>query len=526
MAYIPPQHSKNKVNRAGNFLADKKPSKNITDPDAMTILSNWRLAHAYPLNKFYQSLNIRIKGVDLSGLVGQRLKRAPSIIGKLKRYDTMKLSQMQDIGGVRAVVSNIPKVRKLENIYRSPRFNHELVHWDDYINEPKKDGYRGLHLIFKYRSAKVDDFNNLTIEVQLRTKTQHAWATAVETMDIYLGQSLKLGKGERKWKKFFKYTSMAFSILERSNPVPGLEKIKEKEIFRQVRLMNKELKVLDKLGGFSIATDKILNSPKKGVYNLVKLDLDKKSLEILRYPQSKLTDASNELTRLEEMHANNRNVDVVLLSAGPLKELKKSYPNYFLDTADFIKKVEKVIALSKESQKTLIDSNLYKKPKPKRYRASHDFRNLLFSGDIPQADNLDTVREIVEAVKNGFYTHQEICSVTDYSLRHVQYKISSAIILGFIEKTEVIKLTQKGKLWLLKDKYSSAESKFLKQTIEKTKVYQLIGQDLFTSKRPDRTILTKRIMDHANLSESTARRRASTLIAWSNKILQSVIPMD
>lgn len=66
VAYVPPQHS-----------------KNVTDPDAMTILSNWRLAHAYPLNKFYQSLKIRIKGVNLSGLVGQRLKRAPSIIEKL-----------------------------------------------------------------------------------------------------------------------------------------------------------------------------------------------------------------------------------------------------------------------------------------------------------------------------------------------------------------------------------------------------------------------------------------------------------
>jgi len=218
MGYKPPKHSKNKVNIAGDILSKKKPHKKI-DVDAMSVLSNWRLAHAYPLNRFYSTLKIWLKNDSLA-IIGQRLKRAPSIIEKLKRYNTMNLSQMQDIGGVRAVMSSIPKVRKLESIYRSPRFKHELVDSDDYINKPKNDGYRGLHLIFKYRSTSADKFNNLLIEVQLRTKEQHAWATAVETMDIYQGQSLKLGKGSRKWKRFFKYTSMAFSILENSNPVP------------------------------------------------------------------------------------------------------------------------------------------------------------------------------------------------------------------------------------------------------------------------------------------------------------------
>ena len=519
MAYEPLKYSKNKINCAGNYLSGRK-RNSISTAQAMSMLSNWRLVHAYPLNKFYNSLKNRLKKIDPHGLVGQRLKRAPSIIEKLKRFDTMKLVQMQDVGGVRGVVLNINKVRKLEAEYRSPKFNHELVHWNDYIVIPKKDGYRGLHLIFKYRTTKVHDYNNLLIEIQLRTKIQHAWATAVETMDVYQGQSLKLGRGKRVWKKFFKYTSMAFSILESSNPVPGLEGISNRKIFQEVRKMDKELKVLEKLKGFSLATDKILSSNGKGVYNLVKLDLERKVLEISYYTESRLAEASEELTRLEGLYAGNGNIDVVLLSAGPLKKLKKSYPNYFLDTAEFIKHVEKVIKFSKISEANIKSKVPVRKNRNHQKTKSNDVMNMLFSGDIPQADNIDSIREIVEVVNKGIINHKDISKATGYSNRHVQYKVASAIILGFIDKTENVFVTSNGKALLQKEKSSEKETKFLKECIKQTKFYKLIASDLFLSSRPDKNLLAKRIMDYGNLSESTAYRRAGTLIAWSNRIMQ------
>lgn len=35
-------------------------------------------------------------------------------------------------------------------------------------------------------------------------------------------------------------------------------------------------------------------------------------------------------------------IELVLISAGNLKEIKKAYPNYFLDTQDFIKIVQTI----------------------------------------------------------------------------------------------------------------------------------------------------------------------------------------
>ena len=40
---------------------------------------------------------------------------------------------------------------------------------------------------------------------------------------------------------------------------------------------------------------------------------------------------------LEKETKNNPDIDVVLVSVGDLKAIKKAYPNYFLDTNEFIK---------------------------------------------------------------------------------------------------------------------------------------------------------------------------------------------
>jgi len=102
----------------------------------------------------------------------------------------MQLSRMQDIGGVRAVVNSIKEVRALQSEYQdTKRFTHKLARENDYILDPKTDGYRGVHLVYKYnntlaRNGLAAQYKGLAIELQIRTKLQHTWATAVETMGL------------------------------------------------------------------------------------------------------------------------------------------------------------------------------------------------------------------------------------------------------------------------------------------------------------------------------------------------------
>ena len=51
----------------------------------------------------------------------------------------------------------------------------------DYVRKPKTSGYRGIHLVYRYHNDRKTIYNGLQIEPQLRTRRQHAWATAVDT---------------------------------------------------------------------------------------------------------------------------------------------------------------------------------------------------------------------------------------------------------------------------------------------------------------------------------------------------------
>jgi len=107
----------------------------------LSLIDNWRSSHSYPLNIFQAGLRTRAKQVDERAIVAQRLKRFPSIVAKLKRFPEMKLTQIQDIAGCRAIVSSVPQAYRLVQAYKASDIKHKLVHEDDYIRSPKDSGY-------------------------------------------------------------------------------------------------------------------------------------------------------------------------------------------------------------------------------------------------------------------------------------------------------------------------------------------------------------------------------------------------
>jgi putative GTP pyrophosphokinase len=110
MSFPVPEYSRKQVQRAGDTLvafenADED-SPEIQDwYAAFLVLTNWRACHGYPINTFQATLRNKLKKIDRDALVAQRLKRTPSILNKLSRIKGMNLARMQDIGGLRAVVS-------------------------------------------------------------------------------------------------------------------------------------------------------------------------------------------------------------------------------------------------------------------------------------------------------------------------------------------------------------------------------------------------------------------------------------
>jgi ppGpp synthetase/RelA/SpoT-type nucleotidyltranferase len=90
---------------------------------------------------------------------------------------------------------------------------------DDYIGKPKDDGYRSRHLIFGFCGRDISNYDGKRIELQVRTRLQHSWATAVEAVGLFRGEELKNHQGSDDWLRLFVLLSGEFAVAERC-PVP------------------------------------------------------------------------------------------------------------------------------------------------------------------------------------------------------------------------------------------------------------------------------------------------------------------
>lgn len=171
--------------------------------DALDVLVGWRASHATPLLKANNGLRSMLRTEGWPVEESQRLKRLNTIIDKLTREPTMALSRMQDIGGCRAIVDSIEQLRRVEKRLCKNRPPDRV---DDYITSPRSSGYRAVHVLVRY--------DHRCIEVQLRTRSMHEWAVAVERLSGRIGQDLKSGRGPAPVLDWLTAVSEALAIEE------------------------------------------------------------------------------------------------------------------------------------------------------------------------------------------------------------------------------------------------------------------------------------------------------------------------
>ena len=317
---------------------------------------NFREAH----NIIIKLFTIELKKVNFSKqhLTASRNKRIETIISKLCRPEKPKLDRIHDIAGTRIIFENIKSLEDYIDILE----NTELVNFKEKINEdknrynyiknPKSDGYRSIHKVFYYSSnipystlnEKRFNLGNKKIELQLRTRLQHIWATTVEIYDIINKSNIKTGthnKLETKEGLFFKKCSLVFEGIE-SNDVEKI-KININEIFRDKDLVE----IYNRLKGIknikNIQLPKTLGSDE--VFILI-TDLNKGKTTFFTTDPIEKNDKQDTFLinasyrRLEEKNTKGEYI-LLLLTLGDIKKLKNVYPNYFLNTNEFISILKK-----------------------------------------------------------------------------------------------------------------------------------------------------------------------------------------
>ena len=329
--------SGNAVKKAANTI--RITSDELLYDHALKVLYSWRHRYLLPLTNFKSFVTRRLKLKDFkSYIVGSRLKRMQSIIGKIKRFPNMSAATMQDIAGVRVIADNVTEVYAIYTALTSSKSNHKpLLPPKDYIKEPKKDGYRSIHQVFEYVSKTHPEFNGLKIELQIRTQLQHSWATAVETLGVINQASYKTGEGDEKSRQFFKLVSAIFALREETRVDKDLENIPKEEIIKQIKEIDSKLQIISTLSGISATVRQHEASSNDNLYYILELTVGKKSNVLITGFKKEYKEQAESYYKARETDtATDKSKSILMITSDGIKEIRKAYPNYFLNTNLFI----------------------------------------------------------------------------------------------------------------------------------------------------------------------------------------------
>ncbi|MGC1468491.1 MAG: RelA/SpoT domain-containing protein [Sphingorhabdus sp.] len=206
MAALP---SKSRIDKAGRVLSSDLDEIDEECLELDDVFKDYRQAHLGPLSALTASIQNFLNDFEFNYYIAQRLKRKPQILRKLNRL-SVRLTQLQDIGGLRLIVDNDTVVNELSQIIDASldQSSYFKVHrTTDYRPLGRDDsGYRALHKIIKH--------DGLFFEIQLRSRAQHHWAESVERTSVFYGKRLKEGEGSPLILQYFKNLSRVFSEIE------------------------------------------------------------------------------------------------------------------------------------------------------------------------------------------------------------------------------------------------------------------------------------------------------------------------
>ena len=145
--------------------------------------------------------------------------------------------------------------------------------------------------------------------------------------------------------------------------------------------------------------------------------------------------------------------------------------------------------------------------------------NNIDSRDIPQANSLEQIRKIVEAIFHGYIEAQLIERETGLQNRDISYSIHAGRTLNLLTGDgNKIKITALGAELVASARKSLKEHEVFRQAINNSPIIGTIFPRILDSTSLTKDDVTRRIMQFSSLNENTARRRASTIISWRRQL--------
>lgn len=356
MAYPLPPESKSAVKKAGKLI-----SKGTSSRQDYDLVDRWRAAHGYVINTFQIWIKRHIVQKTYDVEFAQRLKRRNTVFDKLNRRDAndklliSDVSAMHDFAGCRLIFENLHDLNDFRNYMHSSvvmkNVRHQLKHFPEkynYIEHPKDSGYRGIHDVYRHlprgseRAEEKKPWDSLLVEIQYRTRAQHAWATAVEISDLIDGEKTKFEMNASKRGRFF---AIASEIIARNHE--HIEKaFVEFSIFdlqRELQELENELGILQRLSALKTFGDEN-RLQQHNVLNITRTVNGELTLVVLPFKQ-----AADAIAKATELESSGSSLNAVYVRADNPAQLRSAYRNYFNDPIDFVKIIRQEAAVEERT---------------------------------------------------------------------------------------------------------------------------------------------------------------------------------
>lgn len=333
-------HTKNQIKKAGENIRKGEDVEN-----SIEVIRNYRAAHLYPLTIIKNLVWKKAQKVSNTIIIVRRLKRLPTIIDKLTRKtldgvnsNSISIVRMQDIGGCRVIVDNKEELIRLNELLNSSRSVHKTKPPTDYTVKNKNTGYRGIHRVYQCYGKKTDhDWKGFLIEVQLRTKLQHLWATTVEVVDLCEGKTLKTNpfNADKDWIEFFQIMS---DFLADDDGFIFLDNKAKSLMKKRLQYLNQKLTATDKLLSFNkvFSNKELMQEHSKHRYVVLAIDKSSATVYCSFYMEKEKNKALNVYSDVED----DPSLNGLFVEIDDIRNLQKAYPNYLIDTTFFVDKFD------------------------------------------------------------------------------------------------------------------------------------------------------------------------------------------
>ena len=303
--------TKGEIDRLGQKIGA---SAEVSQED-LNKLQEFRQTFQEPISNVFNFVLGVARKVDKQCIVTYRIKRIDTIVEKLRRFHEnpngkMNLSRMWDIAGCRCILNSTDENKLYVLLKKIQKEYGRDCKVKDYVAEQKDSGYRSIQIYVK------DHQTQKPIEIQIRNKAQHNWATLVEIVDLLFGTKNKERGAESQLGRFLYLYSKAEDLT--------------KEEFSEMLKIERKVKVFERMS--NVLTRNYLNIRRqwlkqktKGSYFVI--TANRRGSEIVSFPTFKEAE-----TAYYEKYLANSDSNIVLthLRMPDFNQISMAYSNYVL----------------------------------------------------------------------------------------------------------------------------------------------------------------------------------------------------